>query len=113
MDENITTRWSKLVEKLNKQFDADLDLNGILFLIGIQEIGKGFVELSKDQKMDAMHVATCRVLSKEGFYEFQGIDEEGWPHYAPKKTLPRLSPGQQNAFMKRAILAYFEEARPS
>ena len=113
MDETITSRWSALVERLNKQFDADLDLNGILFLIGVQELGKGFVELSKDQKMDVMHIATCRILSPEGYYEFESIDADGWPHYIPKKTLPRLSPGQQNAFMKKAILAYFEIAGPS
>lgn len=113
MEENLTGRWTELVEKLNRRFEADLDLNGILFLIGIQELGKGFKNLSKDEKMDVMHIATCRILSRYGYYEFEHVDADGWPHYATKKTLPRLSPGQQNAFMKKAILDYFEDAGPS
>lgn len=113
MDENLTARWSKLVEKLNLQFGSDLDLNGILFLIGVQELGKGYVNLGKDEKLDVMHIATCRVLVRYGYYELEHIDADGWPHYFNKKKLPRLSPGQQNVFMKTAILDYFEDAGPS
>ncbi len=108
LDLELESRWKVLLERLNKQFEADLDIDGVIFLIGIQELGKGKVELGKDQKLDVMHIATCKLLVPYGYYEYEGMDAEGWPHYTPKMQVPRLSPGQQKHFMKQAILEYFE-----
>lgn len=113
MSENLTEHWTLLVEKLNLQFNADLDLHGILFLIGVQEMGAGQRALSKEQKMDMMHIATCRVLVKYGYYELENVDEDGWPHYKTRKKLPRLTPGQQTDLLKQAVLDYFRERDPS
>jgi hypothetical protein len=101
--------WKKLVEKLNKRFESDLDLQGILFLIGLQELGLGFKKYKKDEKVNIMHIAICSLLEPYGYYEFEGKDQEGWPHFKAKETLPFLKPGEQVELMKRAILDYFEK----
>ena len=77
-----------MVEKLSKQFaDGDpLDLDAIIYLIGVQELGQLHRAFKKDQKLDLMHIAICKLIEPYGFYEFDYVDEEGWPHYKVKGT---------------------------
>ena len=49
--QSLEQDWKKLVIKLNKRFEADLDLEAILFLIGVQELCKGHRKYNKDQKL--------------------------------------------------------------
>jgi hypothetical protein len=109
MDIDFEREWAALLKKLNSRFGGEMDIQAVLFLIGIQELGKGRTELSKDQKMDVMHIAICRLLSKYGYYEFEGIDIDGWPHWKATAKLPHLKPGQQHEIMKQAIVEYFKE----
>lgn len=41
-DEELKKRWNTLVEKLSLRFSdgAPLDLDGIIYLIGVQELGQ-------------------------------------------------------------------------
>ena len=78
MKKTITSSWDSLVKKLENRFGGGLDLQSILFLIGIQELGKGYQKLKKDQKVEVMHIAICALLSQWGYYEFVGYDEDGW-----------------------------------
>lgn len=108
-DEELEQKWQKLLHKLSEQFGPDIDIEGLIFLIGIQELGKGAIKLNKDQKLDVMHIAICRLLSPYGYYEFKGLDEDGWPHYIRTERLPHLKPEQQNHLMREAIIMYFEQ----
>ena len=47
MDEEFENLWRVLMAQLEKDFDGDLDIQGILFLIGVQELGKGKQSFSK------------------------------------------------------------------
>ena len=47
MKKTITSSWDSLVKKLENRFGGGLDLQSILFLIGIQELGKGYQKLKK------------------------------------------------------------------
>lgn len=107
--EELKVEWLALVDRLNEQFDADLDLQGIIFLIGVQELGHGPREFSKDEKQDLMHIATCKLLSQFGYYVLQGSDEEGWPHWELVQKLPVMSLGEQDYLLKQAVIDYFEE----
>jgi len=107
--EELKADWDELVEELNDRFDADLDLQGILFLIGVQELGQGPRDFKKDEKQDLMHIATCRLLSQYGFYELEGLDEEGWPHWKLVQKLPRMNLGEQDYLLKQAVIDYFDE----
>jgi len=103
----IEKQWKELLKTLNNQFDGDLDLQAVLFLIGVQELGKGKVKYSKDQKLELMHIAICTLLEPFGYYNFAGHDQDGFPHWELNEQLPPLSPGQQMALMKESILDYF------
>ncbi|MFM8432126.1 MAG: hypothetical protein ACKOA1_04945 [Bacteroidota bacterium] len=104
-------KWHSLTQRLSEQFDADPDLNAVLFLIGVRELGKGPMKFSKDEKQDLMHIATCRILSRFGHYELQGMDDDGWPHWELVKQLPPLTLKEQDLLLKQAVLLYFEEEK--
>ncbi|MBQ4801275.1 hypothetical protein J8L88_00330 [Aquimarina sp. MMG015] len=108
-DEKLKERWEELVMKLSNQFaDGDeLDLDAIIYLIGVQELGQVHRRFKKDEKLDLMHIAICRLLEPYGYYEFDYFDEEGWPHYIVKEQLPNLKAGEQSILMKEAIVNYF------
>jgi len=82
-------------------------MNGVLLLIGVQELGQGPQEFSKEQKQDLMHIAICTILSASGYYVFDGNDEEGWPHFTQQKALPELDTIEQENFLKDHVLLYF------
>lgn len=109
MDLEIEKQWQEVCKKLSLQFDQDLDLQGILFLIGVQELGKGHKIFSKDEKLALMHIAVCTLLTPFGYYEFAGRDEQGWPHWNLNEKLPPLKPMQQELLVKEAIVDYFKE----
>ncbi len=110
-DEKLKERWSILVDKLSSQFaDGDvLDLDAIIYLIGVQELGQLHRSYKKDEKLGLMHIAICRLLEPYGYYEFDFFDKEGWPHYKVKEELPTLKAGEQSILMKEAIVHYFLE----
>ncbi|TSE04434.1 MULTISPECIES: hypothetical protein [Aquimarina] len=108
-DEKLKERWDNLVQKLSDQFSEgeDLDLDGIIYLIGVQELGQIHRKFKKDEKLDLMHIAICRLLEPYGYYEFDFYDDQGWPHYKVKEQLPNLKAGEQSVLMKEAIVNYF------
>lgn len=103
---NLEKRWEDLVRRLEKRFDDEVSLKGILYLIGIQELNLGAEQFSREEKINVLHVATCKILSKYGYYKFERIDEDGWPHYIELKALKNLSEKNQQDLMKEAIIAY-------
>ena len=110
-DEKLKKRWETLVEKLSLRFadGAPLDLDGIIYLIGVQELGQLHRRFKKDEKLNLMHIAICRLLLPYGYYELDFVDNDGWPHYKIKGQLPNLKAGEQSILMKEAIVNYFLE----
>lgn len=106
-EEDLQVRWLKLRIKLKERFDLKPDMNGVLLLIGVQELGQGPQEFSKEQKQDLMHIAICTILSASGYYSFDGKDEDGWPHFTQVKALPELNMIDQENFLKDHVLLYF------
>lgn len=104
----MNSEFQDVLKSLSPQFGDDIDVQAVLFLIGIQELGKGKIKLSKNEKLDVMHIAICTLLSPYGYYEYKGVDEEGWPHWQFNEKLPPLKPMQQEALIKEAIVEYFK-----
>lgn len=104
--ENLDHNWSQLRADLMKRFGKKPDLNAILFLIGIQELG-GIRDFTKEEKQDLMHIATCRVFSLSGYYTFTGRDEDGWPHFEATKPIPFANLKEQEQMLKWHVIEYF------
>lgn len=106
--DDLQSRWWKLEEKLLQRFEKKPDVETTLFLIGIQELGDIKEKFTKEQKQDLMHIAICTVLTPSGYYEVEGVDEEGWPHFKQLKAMPEMNTFEQEAFLKDHILLYFQ-----
>jgi len=109
--DTLAKDWDKIVLKLSHQFSggAHLDMESIMYLIGIQELGKGMQDFTKDDKLNLMHIAICKLLIPFGYYEFTHNDTEGWPHYKLLKAIPKLTTLTQTKLMQEAVLLYFKE----
>ena len=107
---SLKDKWDYLVKKLTQQFSEGdvLNLDGIIYLIGVQELGQGKRQFKKDEKVNLMHIAICKLLEPYGYYEFDFFDKDGWPHYRILTDLPNLKPGEQTVLMKEALINYFE-----
>ncbi len=104
----MASDWDILQEKLKLRFDGEMDVDAILFTIGLQELAKPYRKYKKDEKLEIMHIAICTLLEPYGFYEFVGKDEEDWPHWQLKENLPFLDAKQQNKFIIDSIIDYFK-----
>ncbi len=103
---DLEKKWKQLVNKLEKQFNDEMSLKGILYLIGIQELNFGVKRFSREEKINVLHVATCKLLSEYGYYKFDSIDKDGWPHYKEVKALHNLSDSDQQKLIKKSIIKY-------
>lgn len=108
--ENFEERWLTVESMLVERFGKKPDMEGVLFLIGMNEFGlpprKG--KFTKEEKQDLMHIAVCSLLSQEGYYELQGRDDEGWPHYVAVKPVEFAGLKEQEQLLKECVVRYFE-----
>lgn len=104
----MSRQWSRLTLFLQHTLGKrPKDLNSVLFLIGVHELGKGHQEFSKEEKQDLMHIAICKVLSLAGYYELTGVDADGWPHWNLVRKLPRFDLLEQEQLLKQHVIEYF------
>ncbi len=107
----VNIKWARLQEKIARDFDSEKpDIKVMLFLIGVQELGKGPRKFSKRQKEELMHIANCRLFSELGFYELDGLDQDGWPHWNLVKPIPNYTLPEQELLIKSLIISYFDFA---
>ncbi|MGC4021987.1 MAG: hypothetical protein QM734_08600 [Cyclobacteriaceae bacterium] len=109
-DLDFERNWQALLLEIEKNLGKKpKDLNGVLFIIGVHELGKGAKNFSKEEKQDLMHIAICKVLSLSGYYRLDGIDKEGWPHWVLIKKLPHFDLLEQEKLLKMHVIEYFEK----
>lgn len=102
--------WAALLASMETMIGRKpKDLNEVLYLIGIQELGQGVKHFSKEEKQDLMHIAICKVLSLAGYYELEGLDAQGWPHWKLIKKLPHFDLLEQEKLLKMHVIEYFEK----
>ncbi len=107
----IDFEWLKVKHIVKNSFGKDIlpDLQTILYLIGVQELGVIRSKFTKEEKVDLMHIAVCSLLSRKGIYEFIGRDEEAWPHYKQISGLEVQGVDAQEMVLKECIIEYFKE----
>lgn len=108
LDDKTKGYWYQVVFQLKKQFGKKPDMNGLLFLIGVRELGQ-VREFAKHEKMDIMHIATCKLLSYEGYYAYESTDADGWPHYRMLKKPQYADLLSQENLLKKLVVTYFLE----
>ena len=109
-DLDLERRWSSLLGELESIIGKKpKDLNGVLFLIGVQELGRGTKIFSKEEKQDLMHIGICKVLSLSGYYVLEGLDKDGWPHWKLIKKLPHFDLLEQERLLRMQVIEYFEK----
>ncbi len=109
-EETLKEKWQEIQQKISDRFgDGEtLEVDAIVYLIGVQELGQGYRKFKKDEKINLMHIAVCKLLEPYGYYEFDYFDNDGWPHYNLNEELPSLKAGEQTVLLKQAIINYFE-----
>lgn len=108
-DQPLETQWEHLLDNLETRIGKKPgDLNGVLFLIGVQELGQGAKRFTKEQKQDLMHIGICKVLSLSSYYSLEYTDNDGWPHYKLDRALPPGDVLKQEALLKMHVIEYFK-----
>ena len=107
---DFEARWEALMAEMQARFGRRPDLNALLLLIGVQELGQGVATFTKEQKQDLMHIATCKLFSLSGHYELESVDADGWPHYKLLRPVPFAFLKEQERMLKWHILEYFDAA---
>jgi len=108
-NEELKEHWKTLVSVLTERFSEteSIDIEGILYLVGLQELGQVHKRFKKDDNVDIIHIGICSVLEPFGYYAFDYFDDERWPHFKLIEKLPPLKPGEQSILMKEAVVHYF------
>lgn len=101
--------WQAVEALLEARFGKVPDMEGILFLIGVNEFGQEAPrgKFTKEQKQDLMHIAVCTLLSQLDYYRFVGRDPEGWPHFESIMPVPTMTGPEQESILKACIVHYF------
>ncbi len=103
--------WLKVQHFVKASLDKKAlpDLQAVLFLLGVQESGIVKESYTKEEKEDLMHVAVCSLLEKEGYFEFTGNDQDGWPHFKQVRGIEEEGVNNQEALLKEKVINYFIE----
>ena len=101
-------RWLEVRRKVKQRFGKRPDINAMLFLIGMNELGQLREEFTKEEKQDLMHIAICRLFESDGFFHFIGRDEDGWPHYEAMEKVPAMKLMEQERLLKEKIIHYMD-----
>lgn len=99
--------WTELCSHLRNQFDIDIDLNGVLFLVGIRERGLTFQRFTKEEKMSLIHLGSCTLYLEMGLLEKKGIAEDGWPIFSQKALAPVIPEERKHKVLQDCALRYF------
>lgn len=107
MDYTVEIEFQKVKDHLEAKFGEGMDMQAILFLIGVNELGHGYKAFTKQEKTELLHIAICTLLEPYGYYTYEGNDEDNWPHFKLEKKLPPLSHQEQQYILKEAMIEYF------
>ncbi len=110
-DWELDFEWLKVRHIVKDALKRDVlpDMNAILLLIGVQELGRWKTNFTKEEKQDLMHIAVCNLMSYDGYYQFKGRDADGWPHYDAIKPFLQKGVQTQEEYLKMKVIQYFRD----
>lgn len=109
-DEVLDRRWSELLSRVEAQFGRVPDVDALLFLIGVQSVGRGYEpDLPKERKQSLIMEGSYLALETLGVYARVGMERNGFLIWEKALELPPLSVDEQEKLLRIGILNYFEE----
>jgi hypothetical protein len=105
---NSPDNWNDLCKQLSEQFGIDVDLNGVLFLVGIRERGLTFQPFTKEEKLNLIHLGSCTLYQEMGLIETDGVDDEGWPVFHQKALAPIIPEERKIKTLQDCAIRYFQ-----
>ena len=109
MDYDVELKFQEVKKQLEIIFGEGMDVQSLLFMVGVNELGMGYKNFSKAEKTNLIHIAICTVLEPYGYYQFEGLDEDKWPHFKLLKKIPYINSREQQHLIKEALTSYFLE----
>jgi len=101
--------WIELCDRLSSMFGIKVDLNGVLFLIGIRERGLTFQEYTKEEKYNLINLGSCTLYKEMGLTEITGYDSEGWPIFRQISVIPQISEERKQKTLEDCAIIYFRK----
>ena len=99
--------WIELCEKLSEMFGIQVDLNGVLFLVGIRERGLTFRQFTKEEKLNLINMGSCTLYMEMGLTEITGYDVDGWPNFRQKALSPEIPEERKQKTLQDCAIRYF------
>lgn len=101
--------WQQLIAWLEREYDREITLEAILFLVGIQSRGRGYEpELDRDIKENVIMEGTYCVMAAIGAYERVGMEANGmWIWERMIDPVGEMDVDDQEIVLKSAVLEYF------
>ena len=108
-DAELETRWGRLVSEISERFGRQPDIDSILFLIGVQSVGRGYEpDIPKERKQSLIMEGSYLAFETMGVYQRVGIERNGFWIWEKRFDLPELSVADQEKLLRVGILNYFE-----
>ena len=105
----VPETWIELCEHLSDMFGIHVDLNGVLFLVGIRERGLTFQQFTKEEKLNLINLGSSTLYREMGLTEITGYDSEGWPRFRQKALSLEISEERKQKTLQDCALIYFQK----
>jgi len=101
--------WKDLCETLNDLFEIEVDLNGVLFLVGMRERGLSFQTFTKEEKLTLINLGSCTLYLEMGLVTRSGTDHQGWPVFHQNTLAPVISEERKLKTLQDCAIRYFKK----
>ena len=102
--------WEVLVADIEARFGRMPDIDAILFLIGVQSVGRGFEpDLPKERKQSLIMEGSYLAFETLGVYHRMGLERNGFWIWEKTADVPELGLEDQEKLLQIGILNYFDQ----
>ena len=103
--------WDKVIDFFDRNFRTgpSPSMHEIFYLIGVQELGQGFKNFSRDDKINLMHAGLCAALETLGYCRRKKNLPGGWPDFDILRPLPAENEPEYEELIKKAIIGYLKK----
>ncbi|MCS7297514.1 MAG: hypothetical protein RMK19_02695 [Bacteroidia bacterium] len=107
--QKLPISWESLCEEVKKRYSINPSEEVLLFLVGLHKMGFFPQGDEKTVKLNLIQLGGLVLLERAGYMREIGTDPEGWPLWERAQSLPSWTPGEQQRFIREALIQYFTE----